>query len=150
MDIVVAIPSQGQVLLHWQCDPEHPDYEICRQVRVIDASHDAVGKPWEIIELPAPQTVCDEGGWVDYSYINHLVINGAVIACEFDDLHDGPAREVLPGCYPGREIVTVDARQIFARGGGIHCITQQQPQAGSRAAPTLGHARVHERGLSCG
>jgi agmatine deiminase len=23
--------------------------------------------------------------------------------------------------------VTVDARPIFARGGGIHCITQQQP-----------------------
>jgi agmatine deiminase len=28
--------------------------------------------------------------------------------------------------YPGREIVLVDARQIFANGGGIHCITQQQ------------------------
>jgi agmatine deiminase len=24
-------------------------------------------------------------------------------------------------------VVTVDARPIFARGGGIHCITQQQP-----------------------
>jgi agmatine deiminase len=29
--------------------------------------------------------------------------------------------------YPGREIVLVDAQEIFARGGGIHCITQQQP-----------------------
>ena len=37
------------------------------------------------------------------------------------------ARAILADAYPGREIVTVDARPIFARGGGIHCITQQQP-----------------------
>jgi agmatine deiminase len=24
-------------------------------------------------------------------------------------------------------VVTVDARPLFERGGGIHCITQQQP-----------------------
>jgi agmatine deiminase len=27
-------------------------------------------------------------------------------------------------------VVTVEARPIFARGGGIHCITQQQPALG--------------------
>jgi len=26
-------------------------------------------------------------------------------------------------------VVLVDARTIFSRGGGIHCITQQQPNA---------------------
>jgi len=35
--------------------------------------------------------------------------------------------EVLRSVYPDREVVLVDARPIFARGGGIHCITQQQP-----------------------
>jgi agmatine deiminase len=29
--------------------------------------------------------------------------------------------------YPGREVVLVEARPIFECGGGIHCITQQQP-----------------------
>jgi agmatine deiminase len=50
-----------------------------------------------------------------------------VILCAFDDPHDSVAAEILQECYPEREIVLVDARTIFSRGGGIHCITQQQP-----------------------
>ena len=77
--------------------------------------------------MPAPTVLRDEEGWVDYSYINHLVVNGGVIACGFDDPHDALARDILSSVYPGRRVVTVDARPIFARGGGIHCITQHQP-----------------------
>ena len=50
-----------------------------------------------------------------------------MIACTFADEHDERALEVLRRVYPGREVVGVDARELFARGGGIHCITQQQP-----------------------
>ncbi|MBL3745610.1 agmatine deiminase family protein, partial [Mycobacteroides abscessus subsp. massiliense] len=64
-----------------------------------------------------------------YSYINHLVVNDGVIACRFDDSADDAATAILAEEYPGRRVVTVDAREIFARGGGIHCITQQQPAA---------------------
>ena len=60
--------------------------------------------------------------------MNHLVVNGGVIACGFgEERADAAARELLADAYPGRRVVTVDARPIFARGGGIHCITQQQP-----------------------
>jgi agmatine deiminase len=37
------------------------------------------------------------------------------------------APRVLADAYPGRTVELVDARDIFAFGGGIHCITQQQP-----------------------
>ena len=37
------------------------------------------------------------------------------------------AMELMAKAYPGREIVGHDARSIFECGGGIHCITQQQP-----------------------
>ena len=34
---------------------------------------------------------------------------------------------ILREHYPGREVVGIDARPLFARGGGIHCITLHQP-----------------------
>ena len=79
---------------------------------------------FEIIDLPAPETLRDDEGFVDWSYVNHLVVNGGVIACGFgEERADAAARELLAAAYPGRRVVTVDARPIFARGGGIHCIT---------------------------
>ena len=82
----------------------------------------------EVVEVPAPTVLEAAGELVDYSYINHYVCNGAVILCAFDDPNDAVAAEILGNCYPGREIVLVDARVLFACGGGIHCITQQQPR----------------------
>ena len=60
---------------------------------------------------------------------DHLVVNGGVIACGFGDARDADAVAILAEQYPGRRVVTVDARPLFARGGGIHCITQHQPSA---------------------
>jgi len=134
-DILVAFPSPGTVLVHTQRDPEHPDFEVSHEIRETFAgSTDANGDPWRIVELPAPRVLRDEEGFVDYSYINHLVVNGAVIACGFEDPNDEEALAILAAEYEGREIVPLDARPIFARGGGIHCITQQQPSPRSEAS----------------
>ncbi|MBV6762922.1 agmatine deiminase family protein [Rhodococcus opacus] len=130
VDIVAAIPSPGVVLVHDQRNPEHPDFEVSKAViDVLKQTTDARGESWEIITVPAPQVLRDEEGFVDYSYINHFVVNGGVIACSFDDPADEEAVAILSAAYPGRTVVPVDARPLFARGGGIHCITQHQPSA---------------------
>jgi agmatine deiminase len=128
VDIVAAITSPGRLLLHTQHDASHPDYQVCKEIRsALEGTHDAAGRAWEITEMPAPATLTDAEGWVDYSYINHLVVNGGVIACGYADDHDRDAVAILAEHYPGRRVVSVDARPLFERGGGIHCITQQQP-----------------------
>ena len=132
VDIVATIPSPGRLLLHHQPSPEHPDFEVTRDLRELLAdTTDAAGRAWDIIDLPAPETLRDHEGFVDWSYVNHLVVNDGVIACGFGEARaDASAREILADAYPGRRVVTVDSRPIFARGGGIHCITQQQPVVG--------------------
>jgi agmatine deiminase len=130
VDIVATIASPGRLLLHRQDDPSHPDHAVTRELReVLEQQTDAAARPLEIIDLPAPETVKDHEGFVDWSYVNHLVVNDGVIACGFgEERADAAARAILAEAYPGRRVVTVDARPIFDRGGGIHCITQQQPE----------------------
>ena len=81
----------------------------------------------QIVNVPAPEVLKDGHGYVDYSYINHYVLNNAVLLCAFDENRDKDVKAMMRDIYPGREIVLIDARELFARGGGIHCITQQQP-----------------------
>ncbi|MHC2998261.1 agmatine deiminase family protein [Microbacterium sp. HJ5] len=130
VDIVATIPSPGRILLHHQADPGHPDHAVSRELRsLLEGETDAAGRSFEIVDVPAPATLRDHEGYVDWSYINHLVVNDGVIACGFgEDEADAAARSILSDAYPGRTVVSVDARPMFARGGGIHCITQQQPR----------------------
>lgn len=128
VDIVAAFTRPGTVLVHAQPDPGHPDHEVTREIsEILREATDARGRRLEVVELLAP-TITEVGGeLVDYSYVNHYVANGVVVLCGFDDPRDADAARVLRRAYPGREVVCVDARDIFRFGGGIHCITQQQP-----------------------
>lgn len=128
VDLVATFHGPAQLLVHDQRDPAHPDHEVTRQlVEQLAGETDAEGRPLHLTRLPAPRGLRDREGFVDHSYVNHFVVNGGVIACAFGDPADGEALEILAAAYPGRRVVPLDARPLFARGGGIHCITQQQP-----------------------
>ncbi|MFE1444009.1 agmatine/peptidylarginine deiminase [Streptomyces sp. NPDC058739] len=131
VDIVAAFARPGTVLVHTQQDPAHPDHARCRQyLEILRGETDARGRALEVVEIPAPTVLKDEhGDWVDYSYINHYLCNGGVVLCAFDDPNDEVAAAIFRGLFPDRTVTPVDARTIFAGGGGIHCITQQQPRS---------------------
>ncbi|PZO58979.1 MAG: agmatine deiminase [Leifsonia xyli] len=119
-----ATTTSRTLLLHAQPDAGHPDHLVMPQIRrALEQATDAT-----IVELPAPSTRTDDDGPVDWNYVNHVVVNGAVIACAFGDpVADDRARGILADAYPGRQVRSIDAREVFVRGGGLHCITQQQP-----------------------
>jgi agmatine deiminase len=122
VDIVSCFAPDGRVLVHDQQNPNHPDHLVSSEVR---ERLGAAG--YQVLNIPAPEAIKDSRGYVDYSYINHYVLNDAVLLCAFDEKRDRDVQSMLRDVYPDREIVLIDARELFARGGGIHCITQQQP-----------------------
>ena len=130
VDIVAAFARPGTVLVHSQRDPAHPDHARSQEyLDLLRTETDAKGRRLEVVEIPAPTVLKDEDGdWVDYSYINHYLCNGGVVLCAFDDPGDEIAAGLFRRLFPERTVTLVDARTIFAGGGGIHCITQQQPK----------------------
>lgn len=122
VDIVACFAPDGRIIYHDQRNPNHPDYLVSAEVR-----ETLLRAGFELLAIPAPSVLSDREGFVDYSYINHYVLNHGVLLCSFGDENDKEAKALLREAYPGREIVLIDATELFARGGGIHCITQQQP-----------------------
>lgn len=126
--MLASFASPEMLLMHDQRSESHPDHPITHaNRRVAERFRENLSAHFEILSLPAPEALRDEEGYVDYSYVNHAVVNGAVLACTFADPADDHALGILREVYPKREVLGIDARVLFARGGGIHCITQQQP-----------------------
>ena len=123
VDIVASFAPDGRVMYHDQRNERHPDFLVSREVK---QALETAGL--ETVAVSAPDVQVDAHGFVDYSYINHYVLNDAVLLCSFDDTQDKEVAAQLREIYPGRRIELIDARELFARGGGIHCITQQQPK----------------------
>ncbi|MDI6409469.1 agmatine deiminase family protein [Streptomyces albus] len=130
VDLVAAFAAPGVVVAHTQPDPAHPDHEVCKEtVGLLRSATDARGRKLEVVELPAPTvTHTEDGEPVDYSYVNHYLCNGGVVLCGFADPRDEHAAGIFRRLFPRRTVTLVDARTVFAAGGGVHCITQQQPR----------------------
>lgn len=45
------------------------------------------------------------------------------------ETHDKVAYQLFSRLFPAHQITQIDALDVFVGGGGIHCITQQQPQS---------------------
>ena len=65
------------------------------------------------------------------SYINFYIANGAIVMPGFGIDRDKDARDQVAGLFPDREVVQINISDIALGGGGIHCITQQQPVTGA-------------------
>ena len=129
VDLLAAFVKPGVVLCHVQPDRGHPDYEVTREnLGILRAATDATGRELEVVELLAPTVLDVHGKPAEYTYINHYLANGLSLLCGYDDPRDAVAAEVFATLLPDRHIEFADARPIFDHGGGIHCITQQEPR----------------------
>ena len=87
----------------------------------------ADGRPLRVVELAMPRPVEWKGDRLPASYANFYIGNRVVLMPTFRDPADEPNRALLAGCFPGREVVPIDCRDLVLGLGTFHCLTQQVP-----------------------
>ncbi len=91
-------------------------------------ARNADGQAYDIVELPLTRYRLP--GSRDYGiYINFYVGNEVVLVPNFEDPHDEIANARIQAIFPNRRVVGIPAIELGLDGGGVHCVTQQQPQA---------------------
>ena len=128
VDDITCFVRPGVVMTATCAASDAHNYRVLQDnLRRLRAARDAQGREFEIIELPLPARRDTAAGRLVLTYLNFYIANGAIVAPSFDDPMDAPAAEILAKAFPDRHIVQVPALDILEGGGGIHCITQQQP-----------------------
>ncbi|MFI9186275.1 agmatine/peptidylarginine deiminase [Streptomyces goshikiensis] len=123
-------PGQGLVQMPLPKDTDAWSNDARQQYQILSASTSAQGGPVAVTRLQGPDYDLIRSTDPNFvgAYANYYVCNGAVIAPQFGDGRaDAAARATLQRAFPGRTVEQLDIDALGSGGGGIHCVTQQQP-----------------------
>jgi agmatine deiminase len=95
--------------------------------RALETAIDASGRRLQIISIDDAYEVETPHRLFSRSYVNFYIANGGIVMPSFGVAGDARARAVVQAAFPDRPVVQIDITELASGGGGIHCITQQQP-----------------------
>ena len=128
IDDITRFVGRTTVLTAVEEDPKDPNYAPLQQnlalLRTMEAED---GTPLEIRTLPMPPRVEREDQRLPASYANFYIGNNVILLPVFCSPKDKRAYETVQSCFPDREIVPIDCRDLVWGLGAFHCLTQQQP-----------------------
>jgi agmatine deiminase len=129
IDGIARFVRPGEVLIETTSDPHDPDVPwLPRDAAALKSATDARGRKLRVFTMERPRYVRSTSPEFCNCYVNFYVANGGVVMARFgDDLMDARARNLVASLFPDRRVVQVDIDALAAGGGGIHCITLQQP-----------------------
>jgi len=118
------------ILIAETADLEDPNYPaLFENTRRLQEFRTARGDPYASVQLPLPDPIFHDGERLAASYLNFIVLNGAVLVPTYGQpKNDAEALEIIGDCFPRREILGVDCRDILKEGGALHCMSQHQPR----------------------
>ena len=130
VDGIAAFLAPGVVLIEGEGPADNEWHAINKaNIAALDGQTDTKGRPLTLIRVPDAADFETDNELFCRSYVNSYICNGGVVMPKYGLREDDMVREVLEQHLPGRSVVQVEIPSIAIGGGGIHCITQQEPKA---------------------
>ena len=95
--------------------------------KALERATDARGRSLELIPLGEAFDAKATTDAYCKSYMNFYLANGGIVFPSFATDTDQGAQDIVKKLFPDRALEAVYVTDIAPGGGGIHCITQQQP-----------------------
>jgi agmatine deiminase len=129
IDEIACFIAPGKVLALITNDREDANYHTLHEnLEILKSSRDAQGRLLEVFTVEQPPATYFGEERLTLSYINFYLANKGIVMPAFGhDEYDKAAYDLFVKMFPNHHIHQLDALDVFAGGGGIHCITQQQP-----------------------
>lgn len=130
IDTIVRLAPNDTIVYNGCDDEQDEQYRDFRslekqlqKIRTID------GKPYNLLRLPMPDAMYDEGERLPATYANFVITNKSVICPTYlQPTKDRIAMEVLQRAFPNHNIVGIDASTVVRQHGSLHCLTMQYPE----------------------
>ncbi|MGJ8640153.1 MAG: agmatine deiminase family protein [Opitutaceae bacterium] len=109
--------------------PDDVNYDVlCENTQRTQNFRTPRRQAYASVALPLPKPILVDGEPLAASYMNFLILNGAVIVPTYGQAsRDEEAIEIISSCFPDREVIGFDCQDIIHEGGAIHCMSQHQP-----------------------
>ena len=129
VDEIACFIAPGKVLALITSDKNDINYHNLQEnLEILKSATDAKGRKLEVFTIEQPPATYMDDERLTLSYINFYLANNGIVMPAFGYKHyDDQAYDLFKQLYPQHHITQINALDVFAGGGGIHCITQQQP-----------------------
>jgi agmatine deiminase len=120
--------NENTVLTAMEFDRTDDNYDILKHnLSLLKEMRLLNGEKLNIIELPMPNPVYDNGLRLPASYANFYICNEKVIVPTYSCKKDDLALDIIQSCFKERQIVGIDSTDIIWGLGSFHCLSQQEP-----------------------
>ena len=108
-----------------ETDASDENYAALRR-NAADLERHAARLGLNMVEIPMPGRQIKAGLRTPATYMNFLILNGAVLIPVFQDPRDESTLALFAKHFPDREIVPIDCRALVYGQGAIHCSSMQE------------------------
>jgi agmatine deiminase len=92
-----------------------------------DAAEALLDADLDVVAIPSPGLVEEDGEPIPASYMNFYIGNAVVVVPQYGAPNDVAAREAIAELFPERKVIGLRADHVLTGGGSFHCISQQVP-----------------------